>query len=59
MMGHEHHLHDRGDDAYFVRGPRITDAIGESLRHAYVEVRGMPQDFDHALAALHRLPPQR
>jgi hypothetical protein len=58
MMGHEHHLQDRRDEGYFVRGPRITDAIGESLRHAYVEVRSMPQDLDHVLAALNRLPSQ-
>jgi hypothetical protein len=59
MMVHEHHSRQRGDGGYFVPRPRVTDAIGESLRFAYVERRGLPDELARALARLDRIPSQR
>lgn len=59
MMGHEHHTGERGGGGYFVPRPRVTDAIGESLRYAYTERRGLPDELAKILARLDRMTSQR
>jgi hypothetical protein len=55
MMGHEHHTGDRGGGGYFVPRPRVTDAIGESLRCAYTERRRLPEELARVLDQLDRV----
>jgi hypothetical protein len=56
MTAHEHHQHDGGAEGYFVRYPRDTDAIGESLRYAFNDARSTPDDLKSLVAALYRVP---
>ncbi len=55
MMGHEHHPEERGGGGYFVRRPKTTDGIGESLRRAYDDARNLPDDLSRALRVLDRV----
>ena len=60
MMGHEHHTGERGGGGgYFVPRPRVTDAVGESLRYAYAETRRVPEEIARILAQLDRPTPQQ
>ncbi|MCD2315611.1 hypothetical protein LQ954_05550 [Sphingomonas sp. IC-11] len=58
MMGHEHHTGERGGGGYYVPRPRVTDAVGESLRYAYAETRRVPDELARILAQLDRLTTQ-
>jgi hypothetical protein len=54
MMGHEHHHEQHAGGAYFVRRPRITDSVGESLRSAFDGSAALPDEFNRMLARIDR-----
>ena len=56
MMGQNHHRTAR-DDGYVVRRPRATDALGDSLRHAFGDPMRLPEDIARVLAKLERAAP--
>jgi hypothetical protein len=56
MTIHEHHHREGGSDGYYVRYPRATDAIGESLRFAFADARSTPDDLKTLVEALYGVP---
>jgi hypothetical protein len=55
MTSIEHRENRHGEGGYFVRRPRVTDALGTSLRVAYGATDPLPEGIARALAKLDRL----
>lgn len=58
MMTIEHRENQRGEGGYFVRRPRVTDALGTSLRVAFGGVDPLPEGIARALARLDKVKPR-
>lgn len=51
MMG-QNHQQPQPNDGYLVSRPRVTDALGTSLRHAFGDPIRLPDDIARVLSKL-------